>query len=284
MKKNLMTTLAFSAVLLSFTTMGDERLRNFPTRGLRNVTPLPVRTLRPMALKSVDDQSKPDSAKKGHSLPIFKYIPNSRQGRLLKGHFKAMVSYNKNAEALYQRSMKVMRAKAPQLSGVLFNSYKKIPTKKYFERFLVAETLRELKSPSAFSALKAIATKPMPKEKFPVNVLTHKFTSDKEAHIRVTAIDGLAALAKKDHRDSLKTLKTLLKTKDITLKRRVVRGILASGNFQAKKKFLLRNLAKRDHHLISLKVTKVRSVPHPDMPENFVIPNGRNQTRAPRAN
>jgi hypothetical protein len=236
-----------------------------------------------MSLKSVDHQSKPDSAKKGYSLPIFKYIPNSRQGRLLKGHFKAMVSYNKNAESLYQRSMKVMRAKASQLSGVLFNSYKKIPTKKYFERFLVAETLRELKSPSAFSALKAIATEPMPKENFPVNALTHKFTSDKEAHIRVTAIDGLAALAKKDHRNSLKTLKTLLKTKDMTLKRRAVRGILASGNFQAKKKFLLRNLAKRDHHLISLKVTKVRSVPHPDMPENFVIPNGRNQTRAPRA-
>lgn len=259
-------------------------IRPNPIRPVQPVTPVrPIRPINPdiFRMGSSDDQSQPDTASAQTTTPHrLMYFANDNMGRLLEGHLHRMVKFDRDAERNYQASLVQLRKDAVKVVPLLAAAFEKMPEKEFARRWTVMETLREMEHPSALKTLKAVALSPVPQERWTDD--QERSSQDQEVFIRATAIDGLAVLSKKGQGEALEALKGLIRNPDITLRRRAIRGILATGDYREQEKYLKSVLPSSDHHLVTLAITNIKSIPHPDMPEQFPMPNGRNRTEPPK--
>jgi hypothetical protein len=213
-------------------------------------------------------------------------FPDTVAGRLAAAHMNAFVGVGEKAESVYQDSLRQLRAQ-PQAAQVLYESYQKTDETRYFRRWALVETLRELHSTAALTALSQIATSPIPGEKSRDGEDTSR---GKEVNIRVTAVDGLADLARSD-KNAEYLLTRFFTSPDLSIRRRAIRGYLRAGEayfrdsaaaaseVQRRMGELKTKLPVADHGLISLAVTNIKTVPHPAMPDKF--PAGNTRPRNP---
>ena len=233
---------------------------------------------------SDDSQGTPDSA--GVQIvsedrsSIEAVLPKNVTGTLLRDHIRQMAAFGPDAQQNYDKSLGEMRNKAAVIAPILFQSYKRLQTAQYFDRWLMVETMRELKHSATFNALRDIALAPLPGELWTDD--DERFSVDKEAHIRVTAVDGLAALARNGNLQALHTLKILLDDKDLTIRRSAIRGYLAGGKYEQQSAFLLKHLSESDHWLVTLDTTQLKSVPQPKVKTGITERQNKNKAPPPR--
>jgi HEAT repeat protein len=186
---------------------------------------------------------------------------------MLSHHMSTVAAVGQNAEEEYQASLQALRAHGPEAVEVLHRVYVNMDETRYFARWALVETLRELRSDSALQALTEIASVPVPKEKWTDPEASSR---DQESHIRVTAVVGIADLAKQGNRDAEQALTRFLTHEDLSVRREAIRGYLGAGkDYDARASYLRKNLSERDQSLINLNVTEVKQVRHPDIPESL---------------
>jgi hypothetical protein len=211
-------------------------------------------------------------------------FPDTELGARLTQHLNLLTGVGEDAERKYQASLRTLQQQAPEAAKLLFSSYLKMDESRYFRRWAIVETLKELHSNEAFAYLQRIALTPLPKERF-----SDPETSsiDKESHIRVTGVDGIAELAKLGNKNAENALTQFFTYPDLTVRRRAIRGYLAAGTGNrseyARKVALLKSkLPRSDQSLITLDVTNIKRVPYPDdIPDKLTAPQKKRDDAPP---
>ncbi|EPX59703.1 hypothetical protein D187_002447 [Cystobacter fuscus DSM 2262] len=202
----------------------------------------------------------PDVAQPGAPVPTSPLFPSSTVGDLLTRHLNLMVSVGEEVESRYQESLRLIQ-KEPEAVRLLQDAYSKTVETEYFLRWQLVYTLASLNQRDALSGLVRIAVSTIPAERGSAEF----FTTGQESNIRVAAVDGLASLAKLGVTEAGSYLLRLSQHSDLSIRQRAVRGYLAAGpDYDARVKLLQANLPTSDHGLITLRVTEVRGVAHPD--------------------
>ncbi len=198
---------------------------------------------------------------------IFASIP---YGKMLQQHIQYAVGFGKNAEANYQRSLSQLRDE-PKIAEALFILYQKIPADSYLYRTMIVETLKESKTDVALDFLQEIATIKIPRDLHPENPEID--TRLDEIVIRITAVEGIGALALAKNPRAEELLKKLINHEELSVRQMAVRYYLQSpfGDLKEKKETLYAIISKNEHWYITEKSTDIREVKHPDMPEKFKL-------------
>ena len=217
-----------------------------------------------MGLVLAGCDSQPDSAEETE-ISEEQDFPDTKVGRLLSKHMDAALGTGTDVEAQYQRSLTALRSQPDEVITLLGVTYNKIDESRYFRRWLMVETLRELHSDSALMLLSDIADQPIPDEKWTDD---EAFSQDKEISIRTTAIAGIADLAGRGNEDANTRLTRFFKHRNPSIRRVAVIGYLGAGeDYETRVDFLKRALPEEDHQFITLKATNIKSVKHPDIPD-----------------
>jgi len=206
-------------------------------------------------------QPLPDVAYPGTPAPTTPIFPSSTVGELLERHLQIMVSVGETVERSYQASLQRIQ-KEPDAVLLLQDAYAKTVESDYFLRWQLVYTLASLNQREALSPLGKIALSAIPVER---SESKEFFTTGQESNIRVAAVDGLASLAKLGLADAEAYLRRLTTHTNLSIRQRAVRGYLAAGaDYDARVKTLQASLPAGDQWLITLNVTEIRRVPHPD--------------------
>lgn len=206
--------------------------------------------------------------------------PNTAAGKVVQEHIKASMGNGEDAEARYQQSLGLLR-KEPGAGEALYSTYLKVPEQNYFLRTLLVEGLKELHAPDALRYLSEIANQKIPPNRVPESAEIN--TRQDEVVIRVTAVEGISALAADSVEAAEKELTGLIAHEDLTVRQMAVRGYLNSkfGNAKEKIEMLRRRLPQQEHWYITTDTTNIRQVPHPKMPDNFKL-EPKNPTTPPK--
>jgi len=198
------------------------------------------------------------------------FLPNTNTGNLIKQHLRLAMGSGADAEANYQQSLQRLKAN-PEAGRVLFNSYKKVPAQHYMYRTMLVEALKQLQSSASMAYLNEIASERIPKDTAPQNAELD--TRIDEIVIRITAVEGLTLLASDSLIDASSALMGLTSHADLTVRQMAARGYIKSpvGSVVEKIDVLRSKLPKSEHWYLSLEDTNIKTVEHPEMPDEFEI-------------
>ncbi len=208
-------------------------------------------------------------------------FPDTPVGRLLRDHVAAAVGTGRDAEAKYQASLTLLRRQSQSVTELIDQTYGKIEEDRYFRRWLLVETLRELHADHTLVTLKTIAESPIPEEKWSDD---EAFSRDKEISIRTTAVAGIADLASRENAEAERILTNFFKHESPAVRRTAIVGYANAGkDYEARTRFLKQMLLVEDHGFITLKATDIRTVAHPDIPD-IQLEKPQGEGDVPRAN
>lgn len=215
-----------------------------------------------------DEPGRKDESSSPREKPSYQDFPDTQLGRQLSEHLSYLAGVGRDAEQKYQASLKRLQEHAPEVVRMLADAYPKIQLDRYFRRWSIVETMREMRNNSAVNSLKQIAFSPIPAERW---ADPERFSRDKEISIRVTAVRGLSELAREGNKVAEQSLLRLITNKELGIRRQAIRGYLGAGQDQKQRTNELKSrLPKSDYGLITLDVTDVKRVPHPDdVPDNL---------------
>lgn len=207
-------------------------------------------------------------------------FPNTAAGKIVQDHIRASMGQGEDAEARYQQSLSLLR-KEPGAGEALYATYAKVPEQYYFLRTLLVEGLKELHAPDALNYLTEIANQKIPANRHPESAEIN--TRQDEVVIRITAVEGISALAADSVEAAEKILTALIDHEDLTVRQMAVRGYLHSkfGNAKEKIEVLRRRLPQQEHWYITTDTTNIRKIQHPKMPEEFKL-ESKNPTTPPK--
>jgi hypothetical protein len=192
-------------------------------------------------------------------------FPDTPVGRLMRDHVAAAVGTGRDAEAKYQASLTLLRRQSQSVTELIGQTYGKIEEDRYFRRWLLVETLRELHADHTLDTLKTIAESPIPDEKWSDE---EAFSQDREISIRTTAVAGIADLASRENAEAERILTSFFKHENLAVRRTAIVGYANAGrDYEGRIRFLEQMLPADDHGFITLKATDIRTVAHPDIPD-----------------
>lgn len=194
-------------------------------------------------------------------------FPDTPIGNMVNNHMGLLVAVGEDAEEKYQTSLQLLRKKIPEVVKIIYHAYVLIDTTRYFRRWALVETLRELHSDSTVPFLIEIASSPIPEERWSDPEAS---SGDKESNIRVTAVEGIAEMAKRGNQNAEQALIKFFSHDDLSVRRQAIRGYLKVGrDYKERAAYLQQILPEKDHWLINLDVTDPKEVPHPDIPDKL---------------
>lgn len=171
-------------------------------------------------------------------------IPGTAEGQAVVKHINVVYSVGADAEANYLASLDVLRSKMNESISILVNAYNEVDKHFYGDRWVLVQTLADLRGLEALDELTTIANEQLPQRS--VNLNQHEVSAYKEESIlRITAIKGIGNLAVRDD-SAAKTLTTFFDHSDPTI-RLEARNALAQAIREAeeqRKPTLLRLLPK----------------------------------------
>ena len=220
-----------------------------------------------------DESSGPSQA------PSYQDFPSTELGRHVAEHMKYLAGVGKDAERKYQESLKRLRGRAPEVVRLLAEAFPKVKADRYFRRWSIVETMREMRNPSAVNPLQRIAISPIVAERW---ADPERFSIDKEISIRVTAVKGLSELAQQGNKEAEQSLLRLITNNELGIRRQAIRGYLGAGQDRERRAKLLKSrVLKSDYGLITLDATDVKRVPHPDDVPDDLKPKYRQKDDSP---
>lgn len=186
-------------------------------------------------------------------------FPNTALGDRLRAHLVILAlpaETLEEAEKRFDDSLAGLREDAAGSSALLSQAYFSMAEDRYYDRWAIVKTLADLESGAAYDSLRKIGMTPIPPER---NMNTHLFsTQEEEIMIRLRAVDGLAALAKRGHRAANKDLYTIAVAENLNsaVRRRAIKGYLAAGSdSDTRAKLLLQSLPPELHGIVTLRPT-----------------------------
>jgi hypothetical protein len=229
-----------------------------------------------------DEPGRKDESSGPRETPRYQDFPESELGRQLSDHLNYLAGVGKDAEQKYQESLKRLRERAPEVVRMIAEAYPKIQVDRYFRRWSIVETMREMRNNDALKSLQGIAFSPIPAERW---ADSERFSKDKEISIRVTAVGGLSELARQGNTIAEQSLLRLITNKELGIRRQAIRGYLGAGqDLERRIKVLKSKVPKSDYGLITLDATDVKRVPHPDdVPDNLKPRYRQKDDDAPKA-
>jgi len=189
-------------------------------------------------------------------------LPDSTLGEMLRAHFDSAVAVGKNAESEYQASLARLRGQRDEAALLVVGALERAPTEAYFERALMAETLRELASPNTLDRIYRIALEPR-REAKSIGDDHHFFPGVEESQIRAITVRAIAEIAKVDPTAEELLLK-LAQDDDISVAREAIQGFLGLGDADNRRKMLGTVLDSERIREIGITTTDPKSVPYPD--------------------
>lgn len=193
-------------------------------------------------------------------------FPDTPLGEKVAKHVELLAAVGGDAEKNYQKSLIGLRSELPEVIEIIYQAYMKMEKTRYFKRWVLVETLRELQSDSILIFLETIALSDIPDELWSDPEV---FSIDKESNIRVTAVDGIAQLAKGENLRAEEILKRLFNHEELSIRQRAIRGYLSIGNYKERADSLRSILSENDYWLINLDITDPKNVPHPSIPDDI---------------
>lgn len=143
-------------------------------------------------------------------------VPDTPEGQGVLNHINAVYSVGADAEANYQASLNVLRSKMNESVSILVNAYNEVDKPFYSDRWVLVQTLADLRGLEALDGLTKIANEPLPEKGGPL--YGHEISAYKEeSTIRITAITGIANLAVGDD-DAARILTTFFNHSDSTIR------------------------------------------------------------------
>lgn len=238
-----------------------------------------------------DREGERDVARAGprRDTPVWPPGPN---GDLIRRHFARMVAVGtdprqnyEDAERAYQASLGQLRERAAQIAPALSSAYARAPETEYFFRWAIVETLRELRSERAQGDLVRIAASAIPPERFGPGA--ERSSVGEEIRIRATAIEAVAQWAAAGSAAE-RLLLDLARNEQLGIRRAAIRGYLHAARTPEEREQradrLRAQLPATSHPLVTLDITDIRTVPHPDMPgSNETKPSARPADPPPKA-
>lgn len=219
----------------------------------------------------------PEQKKSSADQPRPSKFPDTEVGRRLEKNSVAMVSFGEGVEERYQASLEELRKNPEESIKVLKEVYQNAEETQYFGRWKLVHTMSAIQDKAALAPLSEIAVSPIPPEKYP-RVEHAPSSTAQESHIRVTALDGLAYLARNGQEEAEGVLlQSSRDNTDRTIRRRAIRGYLAAGdNYEERETKLKAIVPEEQHDLIHLDVTPISEMPQPkleglegSLPENL---------------
>lgn len=121
-------------------------------------------------------------------------IPNTPAGQAILVHFEAAYAMGKNADSEYASSLDRLRREAPEVVGILTKAYGEVDQEVYADRWLILQTLADMKVEEALKSLVRFASAELPQRD--TNQYDHNVSAyQEESILRITAIRGIADLA-----------------------------------------------------------------------------------------
>lgn len=197
---------------------------------------------------------------------------------LLARHFATMFEIGPEAEANYQGSIRRLRA-TQGATAALIARYQALGDANPQERWQVVETLRELAAPQSLPFLIRIASTPVRPERG----VEEAGKAEIEVIIRATATDAIAAIARRRNPVAERTLLALVRSPEILVRRRAIRGYLEiGGDTEARRALLMRVVRPADRDMITTVRSEVRQVEAPQVSLAIKRRNDINRAPAPR--
>ena len=201
----------------------------------------------------------------------------SPMGTMVRDLLAKMNAGGDDAEDEYQQALKKLREQPIDAVIELARQECSCRTEDYSTRWAVVYAAAALEHRAALPLLKNIVLTPIPPER---NEDPHASTVGEETIIRTTAVDGVAALARRGEEDAVEALKEFVDLPSFSIRRAAIQGLLASPRGDDLRNRLRECLPKDQAFLLDLKRIDVRDAPQVDDPQRHLSEAGRYATKA----
>ncbi|MDQ3802390.1 MAG: hypothetical protein M3416_00820 [Acidobacteriota bacterium] len=183
----------------------------------------------------------PKEVQAGNPLPI----PQTPEGVAVINHINSVYSVGPDAEANYQASLGVLRSRMNESVNILLTTYDQVDKKFYGDRWVLVQTLADLRGVEALDGLTRIANEPLP-QRGPL--YGHEISPyEEESVIRVTAIKGLGNLTVRDDH-AARTLTTFFNHADPAIRLEAMNALAqAAREAERERRAALLQLLPRDY-------------------------------------
>ena len=201
----------------------------------------------------------------------------SPMGTMVRDLLARMNAGGDDAEEEYQQALKGLRERPLDAVIELARQECSCRAEDYATRWAVVHAAAALEHRAALSLLKNIILTPIPPER---NEDPHASTVAEETIIRTTAVDGIAALARRGEEGAVEALQEFVDLPSFSIRRAAIQGLLASPRGDDLRNRLRECLPKDQAFLLDLKRVDVRDAPQVDDPQRHLSDAGRYASKA----
>lgn len=178
-----------------------------------------------------------------------------------------MGGVGEDAERDYQACLSTLWRQAKEVVAIVTQELKDLPASSYLDRWSLVQLLAELRQAASLDALDEVLSSQIPQEE---SADPHSFTTmGEEVMIRTTAVEAVTRIAADGSKEALDLLLKHARHENFSIKRASIQGYLQISGEEGRK-ILLKNLPKRDHHILDIRRTDVRAVPQAEGGLNLV--------------
>jgi hypothetical protein len=184
-----------------------------------------------------------------------------------------MHTSGENAEADYRQTLEVLRRDPESTMIAITGAYSVSPERAYPRRHALVQAAVALEHESALPFLANVVLSPIPPEGMPD---AHAFsTVAEETIIRMSAVDGIAAIARAGSGAAVETLISFLGIPSFSVRRSAVMGVLSTRG-GARYRRRMQGLIPSDQHFIfNMKKVHVGEAVQVNDPRRHLAPHAR---------
>jgi HEAT repeat protein len=169
------------------------------------------------------------------------------------------------AEEEYRAALEALREKAAEAIIEIVRREHACATWDYPSRWGLVYASAALEEPAALPFFRTLVLEPIPRE---MSTDPHSYsTVAEETILRTTAVDGVAALARRGDERAIEALYDFLSVPSFSVKRAAVQGLLGAEQGESLRDRVAEQLCPEDRHLLEIRALDVRKVTQIDDPE-----------------
>lgn len=174
----------------------------------------------------------------------------------LRAFLGIMYATGEDAEDRYHQALEALRSRASEIMVALVGAYAKASQSDYPHRHALVQVASALKHDAALPFLSVVVSSHFPEEQ---SEDTDSFsTVAEETIIRMSAVDGIAVLARQGNKPAIEALMSFLTIPSFSIRRASVMGLLDAGDGRRLRKRMRALIPEDQHFIFDLKKTHVR--------------------------
>jgi hypothetical protein len=174
----------------------------------------------------------------------------------LRAFLGIMYATGEDAEDKYHRALEELRARASETMVAVVGAYAKASESDYPHRHALVQVASALGHDAALPFLSVVVSSRFPEEQ---SEDTDSFsTVAEETIIRMSAVDGVAILARNGNKEAIEALMSFLTIPSFSIRRASVMGLFDAGHGRRLRKRMRALIPEDQHFIFDLKKTYVR--------------------------